>query len=108
MCDKYNVHWQFSFFKRVVGLRHNGEGTLYGSTMSPDWEPQVVFLGLPIPPLTDREEPPRSGSGHQNLGRRLMQPSALRFEREWFVQKIALAQRLTPGILMRRVVMWLS
>ena len=50
--------------------------TLYGSICRLIREPQVVFLGLPIPPLTDREEPPRSGSGHQNLGRHVMQQSA--------------------------------
>jgi hypothetical protein len=33
------------------------------SLMAPDLGPQVVFLGLPIPPLTDKEQPPRSGSG---------------------------------------------
>jgi hypothetical protein len=40
------------------------------------WEPQVVFLGLPIPPLTDREEPPRSGSRYQNSALAGMQQSA--------------------------------
>jgi hypothetical protein len=55
---------------------------------SPDLGPQVVFLGLPIPPLTDKEQPPRSGRGHQNSGRHVMQLSAPRFEREQSVTRL--------------------
>ena len=51
-------------------------GDLARMKTSPDLEPQVVFLGLPIPPLTDKEPPPRSGSGYQNSARHVMQQSA--------------------------------
>jgi hypothetical protein len=37
-------------------------------------------LGLPIPPLTDKEQPPRSGGGHQTSALGVMQLSAARFE----------------------------
>jgi hypothetical protein len=59
---------------REVGIAAGGD--LVRLITSPDLGPQVVFLGLPIPPLTDREQPPRSGSGHQNSARRPMQDAA--------------------------------
>jgi hypothetical protein len=56
--------------------KSGGRRPCTGDTIALILGPQVVFLGLPIPPLTDKEQPPRSGSGYQNSGRHVMQPSA--------------------------------
>jgi hypothetical protein len=41
--------------KRGAIYRGAAVGDLVRLTKSPDLEPQVVFLGLPIPPLTDKD-----------------------------------------------------
>jgi hypothetical protein len=81
ICRRLHIRWiDVSKIYRVL-TSHSCDGACEGmGVRRSDLDPRSFFQGLPIPPPTDREEPPRSDSGYQNSGWHVMQLLAPRFE----------------------------